>query len=139
MNETGSWVVDTCVLLDILLGDPKFASASEACLVETANKGLVVSPVTVVELAAALPDLRELHSFLSDYDISAHEVWGRDETAMAHAAWSLALGRRRQTKAPRRPIADVFIGAFAQRRGGLITRNPDDFRTLFPTLRQRVP
>ena len=34
----------------------------------------------------------------------------------------------------KRPIADVMIGAYALQKGGLITRNEDDFRSLYPTL-----
>ena len=31
-------------------------------------------------------------------------------------------------------FADVMIGAYALLKGGLITRNEDDFRSLYPTL-----
>ena len=34
----------------------------------------------------------------------------------------------------KRPIADVMIGAYALQKGGLITRNEDDFRSLYPAL-----
>lgn len=95
--------------------------------------------MTIVELAGALPDVREVYDFLADYRIESRETWGPAESETAHAAWADALLRRRQSAAPRRPIADVFIGAFAHRRAGLITRNPGDFKTLFPKLRQRIP
>ena len=35
----------------------------------------------------------------------------------------------------KRPIADVMIGAYALKHDGLITRNEDDFRSLYPTLK----
>jgi predicted nucleic acid-binding protein len=134
-----AWVVDTCVLLDVLLDDPKFAQASESCLIERRDQGLTVCTVTIVELAAALPDLGQLYDFLADYGVDARDEWRPQDTEAAHSAWRDALSRRRQTGTPRRPIADVFIGAFAQQRAGLITRNPNDFQTLFPKLRQIVP
>ena len=34
----------------------------------------------------------------------------------------------------KRPVADVLIGAYAMQKGGLITRNEDDFKTLYPNL-----
>ena len=34
----------------------------------------------------------------------------------------------------KRPVANVMIGTLAQANDGLITRNADDFRALFPTL-----
>jgi len=41
---------------------------------------------------------------------------------------------KRGGQLPKRPIADVLIGAFALRFQGLLTRNLQDFRPLFPTL-----
>ena len=74
------WVVDTCVLLDILDEIPPFA-----------------------------------------------------ETA-AHKAWYEHILRKRSGTEKKRPIADVMIGAYAMRKGGLITRNEADFKTLYPSL-----
>ena len=34
-----------------------------------------------------------------------------------------------------RAVADVMIGAYALEKGGLITRNEEDFRSLYPMLR----
>ncbi len=42
--------------------------------------------------------------------------------------------RKRVGEASKRPVADVLIGAYALSKGGLITRNEDDFRALFPNL-----
>ena len=42
--------------------------------------------------------------------------------------------RKRAGRAKKRPIADVLIGAYAMQKGGLITRNEDDFHALFPNL-----
>ena len=48
------WVVDTCVLLDILDEIPLFAEAAAEALDEKAEKGeLTVAPITYVELAPA--------------------------------------------------------------------------------------
>ena len=44
------WVVDTSVVVDLVTGDPLFEPASTACLQAHLNDGLVVSPVTFVEL-----------------------------------------------------------------------------------------
>ena len=48
-----AWVVDTCVLLDIYSADPQFAQSSADCLANYLSDGLVISPVTYVELAPA--------------------------------------------------------------------------------------
>jgi len=43
--------------------------------------------------------------------------------------------RDHHPRSTKRPVADVLIGGFALRFDGLITRNTDDFRKLFPALR----
>jgi hypothetical protein len=50
-----SWVVDTCLLVDIASGDPVFAKDSALLLDAKRADGLVVSPVSYVELAPMLP------------------------------------------------------------------------------------
>ena len=47
--------------------------------------------------------------------------------------------KRRRGRTRKRPIADIFIGAFASRFDRLLTRNAKDFRVLFPELRLEEP
>ena len=53
----------------------------------------------------------------------------------AHKAWYEHVLRKRAGDVKKRPIADVMIGAYALEKGGLITRNEEDFRSLYPSLR----
>jgi predicted nucleic acid-binding protein len=46
---------------------------------------------------------------------------------------------RRTAKAPKRPLADILIGAFTSRCDGILTRNKSDFRTVFPKLAITAP
>jgi predicted nucleic acid-binding protein len=55
------------------------------------------------------------------------------------AAWHRHIRQRRAGQSPRRPVADVLIGAFACRFRGLLTRNPRDFAAAFPDLRLVAP
>lgn len=48
-----AWVVDTCILLAVGLDDPICAANSERVLDDKPADGLVVCPVTFVELAPA--------------------------------------------------------------------------------------
>ena len=48
-----SMVVDTCVILDVLERDPSFGLASAEILDRYVNEGLIISPVTYIELAPA--------------------------------------------------------------------------------------
>jgi len=60
--------------------------------------------------------------------------WTFADTEVAHDAWTRQVAARRERRLPKRPVADILIGAFASRFDGLVTRNPEDFRALFPHL-----
>jgi len=130
------WVVDTCLLLDIGLDDPRFAAKSEQLLESKAADGLVVCPVTFVELAPAFGGLTQpLENFLLNLGIDYREDWTWEDTRRATAAWSAHVHKRRAKQAPKRPVADVLIGAFAIRFRGLLTRNSADFASLHASLK----
>jgi predicted nucleic acid-binding protein len=129
-------VVDSCVLIDIADGDPLFGHASARCLAAHLNEGLVISPVSYVELAPVFDgSTRRLDEFLDGAGVRRDQLFELSDRAMAFAAWSRHISAKRRGKASRRPIADVLIGALAQRLGGVITRNGPDFVSLFPGIR----
>ncbi len=130
-----AWVVDTCLLLDIGLDDPKFASMSEKILASKLREGLLVCPVTFVELAPAFAgQIKPQEEFLFHLGIECRENWTWEDTRNAGDAWSRHVQKRRCHQAGKRPVADVLIGAFASRFQGLLTRNSADFQKLFPEL-----
>ena len=126
------WVVDTCVLLDILDEIPPFAEAAAEALDEKAEEGeLTVAPITYVELAPAFNGDRAMQDlFLRNVGVSID--FGGNAAAVFAAHHIL---RKRSGAGKKRPIADVMIGVYAMRKGGLITRNKADFKTLYPDLR----
>jgi len=130
-----SWVVDTCVVIDLLDDDPRFGAASALRLSALAAEGLVVCPITYVELAPAFDGSTDLQQhFLSSVGIDWTEPWTDRDTRTAHQAWQRHVRRRRRGQTRKRPLADILIGAFATRFVGVITRNPDDFTGVFPDL-----
>jgi predicted nucleic acid-binding protein len=133
-----AWVVDTCLLLDVGLDDPSFGVKSETLLSEKSAQGLVVCPVTFVELGPAFAgDLAALRKFLFGLSVDFDEPWILKDTENAAKGWAKHILRRRERRGvvPRRPVADALIGAFALRFDGLLTRNVADFRRLYPRLR----
>jgi hypothetical protein len=135
-----TWVIDTCVVLDVFENDPRFGLDSAKLLEKLLPEGLTVSPVTMVELSAAFDgDISEQKRFLEQAGISHSEAWTAADTDAAHRAWNIYVKARRTDKVPKRPVADIFIGGFAVNRHGLVTRNPDDFRRWFPKLLIREP
>lgn len=134
------WVVDTCIVLDVFEHDPRFGLPSARLLEELLPKGLAVSPVTMVELAAAFAgDLAEQKRFLDHAGISYDETWTAADTDAAHVAWNAYVLAKRRGSATKRPVADILIGAFAENRTGLVTRNPADFIRWFPLLKLKEP
>lgn len=134
------WVVDTCVVLDVFEGDPRFGRASAELLQELLPDGLVVSPITLVELAAAFEgDLAEQKQFLDQAGIGYSEPWSTTDTEAAHAGWNRYVVARRAQRVAKRPLADLLIGGFATSRQGLVTRNAPDFKKWFPGLAVREP
>ncbi|MBA3961857.1 MAG: type II toxin-antitoxin system VapC family toxin [Chthoniobacterales bacterium] len=133
-----SWVVDTCLLIDIADADPRFGNVSSRFLAQKNARGLVISPVSFVELAPAFDGvLTAQEHFLANLGVAWTESWTWLDTQCAFDAWASHIRARRLPN--KRPIADVLIGAFAQRFDGLLTRNARDFQKLFPALRIETP
>lgn len=135
-----TWVVDTCVVIDVFENDPSFGLRSATLLEQKLGEGLSICPVTFVELAPAFEgNLEEQERFLGQAGIASQNGWTAADTRIAHRAWHLHIAARRSGILPKRPIADVLIGAYASNRRGLITRNPGDFRRNFPDLQILEP
>ena len=129
------WVVDTCMLIDVLEDDPEFGESSALTLDAHAEDGLVVCPVSYAELSPAFQGDRPLQDeFLGGVGVDWRQDWLWEDTLRAHEAWNDFIQHKRAGRLPKRPLADILIGAFALRYQGLITRNPDDFKSVFPGL-----
>ncbi len=134
------WVVDTCVILDVLENDSEFGLRSAQMLEDRLAEGLGISPITQVELAPAFHgDLDDQKKFLDQAGIDFRGAWTVADTETAHRAWQAYIIAGRSGTLAKRPIADILIGAFASNRRGLITRNARDFRQNFPDLQILEP
>lgn len=135
-----AWVVDTCLLIDVAEADPAFGVASAKLLDLKRTDGLTICPVTYVELAPVFNgDHAAQNEFLFNLGLNWPEVWTQSDTEEAHCAWHRYVAARRTAKVPKRPLADILIGAFASRCDGILTRNTSDFRTVFPKLAIAAP
>jgi predicted nucleic acid-binding protein len=135
-----SWVVDTCLLIDVLEDDPDFGEQSAALIDRMSHEGLTICPVTYAELAPAfLGDNKRQCEFLDAIGIQYAVNWTHEDTKRAHKAWNTHIQHRRKGVPVKRPIADILIGAFAQGHQGLLTRNVHDFKHAFPTLTVKSP
>jgi predicted nucleic acid-binding protein len=129
-------VVDTCVLIDIADADPEYAEVSVRCVEEHIDGGLVISPITYVELGPVFAASRPLlDEFLDGLGIDRSAAFDLVDRDAAFASWARHISSRRARRAGKRPVADALIGALALRHDGLVTRNGDDFRSFYPKLR----
>lgn len=128
-------LVDTCVLIDVADDDPTFAERSAQCLATHLPMGLLLSPISFVELApvfnGSLPLIEE---FLAGVGVSVADEFGEQERFAAFKGWARHVTHKRSGKARRRPVADALIGALALKHEGIITRNPQDFRSFYPKI-----
>ena len=130
-----TWVVDTCVLLDLACNDKTFAGCASQAIQSKIDDDLTIAPLTYVELAPQfLGNAARQDEFLRSLWIECDFDGSRDAVLAAHKAWYEHITRKRAGQVTKRPIADIMIGAYAMQKGGLITRNEDDFRSLFPNL-----
>ena len=135
-----AWVVDTCMLIDVAEADPRFGIPSAQLLDRLRPDGLVICPISHVKLAPVFAgDEDAQNQFLHHLAVSCQEPWTDADTREARLAWNRYVSARRAAPLPKRPLADVLIGAFAARFQGILTRNETDFRQVFPSLKVITP
>lgn len=135
-----AWVVDTCLLIDVAEADPRFGIPSAQLLDRLRADGLLICPMSHVELAPVFAgDEAAQNEFLHHLAVSWQEPWTDVDTREARLAWHRYVDARRTAPHPKRPLADVLIGAFAKRFQGILTRNGADFRQVFPELKVIAP
>lgn len=128
-----AWVVDTCLLIDVAIADPQFGAASARLLDQQRPSGLALCPISYIELSPLFNgDAITQNEFLFHVGVAPGDQWTSADTLESHQGWQRYVTRRRAGQAPKRPLADVLIGAFASRFEGLLTRNLNDFRHIYP-------
>jgi predicted nucleic acid-binding protein len=131
-------LIDTNVLLDIATRDKKWFAWSSAKLAPLVNaRQAAINPVIYAELAPCYRDERDLDLNLlpaTDFKRLALPYSAAFPAARAFASYRKAGGTRTS------PLPDFFIGAHAEAEGHtLLTRDPQRYRTYFPTVKLLAP
>ena len=129
--------LDSSVLLDILIGDPQHAEASEVCIGDAlAREDVVVCDAVVAEVQAMLDTSVSLMDTLATLGIRF------EPTQEAAAMRAGHMNKRFRSRGGRRErvVADFLVGAHALLQcDGLITRDAGFFRDYFKGLKVIIP
>lgn len=125
-------LVDSCVLLDVITGDDKWADWSAGQIAAAMDGGrVVINPLIYAEVSVSYQTIEELDELLPADDY--------EREALPHpagfAAGKAFLQYRRRGGDKRSPMPDFYIGAHAALAGyRLLTRDVARYRTYFPTV-----
>lgn len=125
-------LVDTCVLLDVVQADPRWAKWSLAQLEHAADHGgLLINAVIYAELSVWYEDMQRLEHAIARFGAEFEDM-PREALFLAGKAFRQYRARR-GTRASLLP--DFFIGAHAAvRELPLLTRDTARIRSYFPTV-----
>jgi predicted nucleic acid-binding protein len=125
-------LIDSCVLLDVITGDERWADWSAARIAAAVDEGrAVINPLIYAEVSVGYQTVEELEDLLP---ADAYERQPLPYLA-GFAAGKAFLQYRRSGGHKRSPLPDFYIGAHAAVAGyRLLTRDVNRYRTYFPTL-----
>jgi predicted nucleic acid-binding protein len=133
----GGTLVDSNVLLDVMTDDLTWARWSATALAQAFDSGpVVINPIIYAEVSVRFTTLEELEDTLSS------QAFGRQPLpwAAGFLAGKAFVSYRRRGGIRQSPLPDFYIGAHAAvNELQLLTRDPDRYRTYFPTVQLSAP
>lgn len=125
-------LVDSCVLLDVITGDARWADWSAEQIGEAMDTGrVVINPLIYAEVSVGYETLEELDELLPASDYEREPL----PFVVGFAAGKAFVRYRRSGGGKRSPLPDFYIGAHAALAGyRLLTRDARRYRTYFPSL-----
>jgi predicted nucleic acid-binding protein len=130
-------LVDSCVLVDLVINDPKWADWSFEAVARARNEGrLVINPIVYAEVSVAYDTVEALDEVLPPEEYEREPL----PYAAGFLAGKAYLAYRQRGGQKRSPIADFYVGAHAAASSyRLLTRDVTRFRTYFPKVRLIAP
>jgi predicted nucleic acid-binding protein len=130
-------LVDSCVILDVATGDPRWADWSAGRIAEALDAGrVVINPLIYAEVSVGYSSVEELDDLLPAGDYQREPLPYR----AGFAAGKAYLRYRRSGGGQQSPMPDFYIGAHAAVAGyRLLTRDASRYQTYFPKLELIVP
>ena len=125
-------LVDTNVLLDVVLNDPKWGDWSQAQLeANCLTDALVINAVIYSELSVAFERIEELETVLAEASLTVEPI-PREALFLAGKVF---LDYRRRRGSRHNVLPDFYIGAHAAVQGyPILTRDTGRYRSYYPTV-----
>ena len=130
-------LVDSNIVLDVFLNDPKWADWSESKLDEYDQLGILyINSIVYSEISIGFKRIEDLESAIAKAGFQMLEI-PKEALFLAGKAY-LKYKKRKGTK--RTPLPDFFIGAQAAVQNlDLITRDVSRYQSYFPTVKLITP
>jgi predicted nucleic acid-binding protein len=130
-------IVDSCVLLDVITGDERWADWSARQIAAAMDSGrVVINPLIYAEISVGYDTVEELDDLLPASDYEREPL----PYTAGFAAGKAFLQYRGGGGDKRSPMPDFYIGAHAAVAGyQLLTRDVARYRTYFPTVALIAP
>jgi predicted nucleic acid-binding protein len=130
-------LVDSCVLLDVITGDERWAEWSAGQIAAAMDSGrVVINPLIYAEISVGYDTVEELDDLLPASDYEREPL----PYTAGFTAGKAFLQYRRSGGDKRSPMPDFYIGAHAAVAGyQLLTRDVARYRTYFPTIALIAP
>jgi predicted nucleic acid-binding protein len=126
-------LVDSNIVLDVFLNDPKWADWSESKLEEYDQLGILyINSIVYSEISIGFKRIEDLESAIAKAGLQMLEI-PKEALFLAGKAY-LKYKDKKGTK--RTPLPDFFIGAQAAVQNlDLITRDVSRYQSYFPTVK----
>jgi predicted nucleic acid-binding protein len=134
---SGTTLVDSNVLLDVITEDPYWSPWSNQHIADVLDQGrAVINPFIYAEVSARYETIEELDEAVSEEDFTRMPV----PFSAAFLAEKAYLDYRNRGGTKSAPLPDFFIGAHAAvSKLRLLTRDPRRYRRYFPTVELIAP
>ncbi len=130
-------LVDSNIVLDVFLNDPKWADWSESKLDEYDQLGILyINSIVYAEISIGFKRIEDLESAIAKAGLRMLEI-PKEALFLAGKAY-LKCKKRKGIK--KTPLPDFFIGAQAAVQNlDLITRDISRYQSYFPTVKLITP
>lgn len=125
-------LIDSCVLLDVITADKRWADWAAGQIATAIDQGrAVINPIIYAEVSVGYETVEELDVLLPAAGYEREPL----PYLAGFAAGKVFLRYRRGGGQKRSPMPDFYIGAHAAIAGyRLLTRDVSRYRTYFPTI-----